>query len=242
MRYLRQNRRRIELFVEALRTWFETCARFEAVRSRQTPRADNGPFLLREAAAVSEYRAASRAGAAFQEPECEPVPEERVRPSHEGASGTSGWRAVLRSEEARPADRRLAAAALFEALWGKGLTADALGALDLFANGLASSSSAQAGEEMLRLLGALAKPPLREAWPGAWRRLAERSSGEARQVLDFLKPVCEVLGGSKRVTLDSLPPEQREFALEVLGAFEPEAGRRARVLDRPRLGLPEPPR
>jgi hypothetical protein len=46
------------------------------------------------------------------------------------------------------------------------------------------------------------------------------SRPEVAEALRFLEPVCEVLEGKNRAVLDGLPPEQREFAENVLKSFE----------------------
>ena len=61
MRYLNQNRRRIEMFVEVLRVWFEAEERFATVQSLATVEDTVSPSALREAALTSEYFAASLA-------------------------------------------------------------------------------------------------------------------------------------------------------------------------------------
>jgi hypothetical protein len=61
---------------------------------------------------------------------------------------------------------------------------------------------------------------MKDAWPTAWRILAETQRPEITEALDFLKPVCDVLEGKDRTMLDGLPPEQREFAEDVLKRFE----------------------
>jgi hypothetical protein len=43
------------------------------------------------------------------------------------------------------------------------------------------------------------------------------------EAVRFLEPVCTVLETKDRTSLDALPPEQRDFALEVLSKFEPAA-------------------
>lgn len=46
-------------------------------------------------------------------------------------------------------------------------------------------------------------------------------SDAAILAIRFFEPVCAVLDGEERSSLDALPPEQRELALEVLAKFEP---------------------
>ena len=43
---------------------------------------------------------------------------------------------------------------------------------------------------------------------------------EIAEALRFLEPVCLVLEGKERAVLDGLPPEQREFAENVLRRFD----------------------
>ena len=62
MRYLNQNRRRIELFVEVLRIWFEAEERFATIQSFAKLEGGAAPNALREAALTTEYFAASVAG------------------------------------------------------------------------------------------------------------------------------------------------------------------------------------
>jgi hypothetical protein len=59
MRYLNQNRRRIELFVEVLRIWFEAEERFAAIQPFAKLEAGASPNALHEAAQTTEYLAAS---------------------------------------------------------------------------------------------------------------------------------------------------------------------------------------
>jgi tetratricopeptide (TPR) repeat protein len=59
MRYLNQNRRRIELFVEVLRIWFEAEERLATVRSYAGLEGVASPKALRDAALTTEYFAAS---------------------------------------------------------------------------------------------------------------------------------------------------------------------------------------
>jgi hypothetical protein len=66
MRYLNQNRRRIELFVEALRVWFEAQERFSILRALDELGPGASAPALREAAATAEYFAASLAGTGYE--------------------------------------------------------------------------------------------------------------------------------------------------------------------------------
>jgi tetratricopeptide (TPR) repeat protein/energy-coupling factor transporter ATP-binding protein EcfA2 len=72
----------------------------------------------------------------------------------------------------------------------------------------------------LRFLNWITAPGLKDAWAAAWRVLAETSRPEVAEALHFLEPVCAVLEGKDRAVLDGLPPEQREFAENVLKSFE----------------------
>lgn len=85
---------------------------------------------------------------------------------------------------------------------------------------LNSVPKALAREIALRFLNSSTIPIMKDAWPTAWRVLAETQRPEIAEALDFLKPVCAVLEGKERSVLDSLPPEQREFAENVLRRFD----------------------
>ncbi len=91
---------------------------------------------------------------------------------------------------------------------------------------LISRSLAGAGREersrvcMGVLLG-LARPGYRDRWASVWRALVSALPDDAvRQALEQLAPVAEVLETGDRAVLDPLPPEQREFAGEVLRKFD----------------------
>jgi len=93
-----------------------------------------------------------------------------------------------------------------------------------FLAALASLSNEQAREAALRFLNSLALPEMKETWPNVWRGLVVQLRPEVAEPVRFLEPVCSVLEGKDRTLLDALPPEQREFALEVLAKFEPKTG------------------
>jgi tetratricopeptide (TPR) repeat protein len=65
MRYLNQNRRRIELFVEVLRIWFEAEERFATIQSFARLDGVASRNVLRDAALTTEYFAASLAGTPY---------------------------------------------------------------------------------------------------------------------------------------------------------------------------------
>jgi tetratricopeptide (TPR) repeat protein len=91
-----------------------------------------------------------------------------------------------------------------------------------FSAALDSLPPDQARDEALHLLNALASPPIRETWANVWRGLIAQLKPEVVEAIRFLEPVCSVLEGKDRSLLAALPPEQREFALEVLAKFEPK--------------------
>ncbi len=84
---------------------------------------------------------------------------------------------------------------------------------------LNSVSKETACATALRFLNSIASPFMKDAWPAAWRVLAGTPRSEIAEALHFLEPVCAVLEGKDRAVLDGLPPEQREFAEEVLRKF-----------------------
>jgi tetratricopeptide (TPR) repeat protein/energy-coupling factor transporter ATP-binding protein EcfA2 len=73
---------------------------------------------------------------------------------------------------------------------------------------------------VLGFLYSIAVPTMNDAWLTAWHVLAETQRPEIVEALQFLEPVCAVLEGKERTVLDGLPPEQREFAENVLKSFD----------------------
>ena len=175
MRYLNQNRRRIELFVEVLRIWFEAEERLATVQSLARLEAGTSPNALHEAAQTTEYFAASGG---------------------------------------------ITAGSLFRLYRPDGTTNEANNILDRFSQHLASEPPDQRILKLTEFLALLASPAIRQRWLHAARRLLGAQPPETRQALGFLVPVCAVLEGGEKSLLDPLPPEQREFALEVLARFD----------------------
>lgn len=94
--------------------------------------------------------------------------------------------------------------------------------LDRLAQHLATKTSDQRTLKLTDFLARLASPTMRQGWIYAARRLIGAQPPETRQALGFLEPVCAVLEGGEQSLLDPLPPEQREFALNVLTRFDAE--------------------
>lgn len=86
--------------------------------------------------------------------------------------------------------------------------------------GVNSSALEAAREIVVRILNNLPSLVSKEDWPKAWHALTAGLKPELSEAIKFLEPVCDVLEGKDPVLLDALPPEQREFALEVLSKFE----------------------
>ncbi len=89
-----------------------------------------------------------------------------------------------------------------------------------FGGVLNSASKELARATALRFLNSIALPGMKDAWPTAWRILAQTQRPDIAEALHFLEPVCAVLEGKERAVLDGLPPEQREFAENVLRSFD----------------------
>jgi hypothetical protein len=171
LRYLRPNRRRIEIFVEFLRVWFEEDARCEYLKCQQGDTAGE----------IADLRAAAAQAGASEE----------VR-----AVVTAG---VLK--------RVVRGTALDEAV--------------VFARQVSTHFPAAAIPRfIIAVLRRSADAGMRPHWPRICRALCENQPPEVAEKLAFLLPVCEVLETNDRSRLDPLPPEQRDFALEVLRGFE----------------------
>jgi tetratricopeptide (TPR) repeat protein/DNA-binding transcriptional ArsR family regulator/energy-coupling factor transporter ATP-binding protein EcfA2 len=85
---------------------------------------------------------------------------------------------------------------------------------------VSSIGSDQQAEFVAGLLGGLSSPKTLPVWMSVWRSIARYCSEDARSSLPFLDAVADVLEGHDRSVLNPLPPEQREFAGELLRKFE----------------------
>ncbi len=73
---------------------------------------------------------------------------------------------------------------------------------------------------ILLLLGMLARFRKPNAWLYMYQRLLNDQPKEVADVLHFFKPVAETLESGDRTKLDPLPPEQYDFAVEILNMFK----------------------
>ncbi|MSQ51334.1 MAG: hypothetical protein EXR28_05545 [Betaproteobacteria bacterium] len=218
MRYLRQNRRRIELFVEVLRVWFDAEERFETIRNFQELTIGTGPGVLREAAATAEL-----VGVPAEELATALVNRcmVSIRMDMNGAA-KDDWERSLRIEKARAGTAIAAVKSLVELHWLAGRKEDAINSLDLFHQWLSTQADGDRAESIVRLLSNLAKPALKNAWPLVWRRLAQGQSPTVDEAMAFFKPVVEVLEQGDATLLSPLSPEQREFTQNILDRFNPQ--------------------
>ncbi len=143
-----------------------------------------------------------------------------------GTAAQADWERVLRMDKADATAGITAAGGLFELHWLAGRREDAGQVLELFKHRLWARSDSGKAEDIVRLLSRLAMPALREAWPQAWRRLANGQPPGVGEALEFLKPVTEVLEGADASILNGLSPEQREFAQRILARFNADSRNR----------------
>jgi hypothetical protein len=76
-------------------------------------------------------------------------------------------------------------------------------------------------ESMLELLSGLASPDTAAVWLSVWRAVGRDQAPDLLSSLVFLDAVADVLEGRDRSVLNPLPPEQREFASEILRKLQP---------------------
>jgi tetratricopeptide (TPR) repeat protein len=72
-------------------------------------------------------------------------------------------------------------------------------------------------QRIAEFLVALANLRIRDIWAYAFRELLKGQPAETLKELEFLRPAAEVLETGDMSKLDALAPEQRDFALHVLG-------------------------
>lgn len=144
----------------------------------------------------------------------------------------SDWLVVI-SEDQAPSSMRLhATRAAFKTFWrDKDRVEEILTAL---LAALATLGLDERAEQLVRLLASLSSPDMREGWPTVWRAILGRERPESAGQLSFFTAIAEVLERHGDLSpLDPLPPEQREFALEVLKKFEPPTPEQPMVPDAP---------
>jgi tetratricopeptide (TPR) repeat protein len=120
-----------------------------------------------------------------------------------------------------PVDERIKAAlAAYAASWVTDNGRQAEDVLAKFSELLSSVNVSDRKEVLIRWLGHLVHSGHRQGWIAAWRYFTQHEPQEVVESLAMLAPVCEVLEKGDRSVLDPLPPEQREFAEQVLAQFE----------------------
>lgn len=137
------------------------------------------------------------------------------------ARAMADWTAVIESGTFEDV-LSIAAGIAFRLYWLDGATEEANNTLDLLAQRLASMLPEVRTLKLTDFLARLTSPTMRQGWIYAARRLIGAQPPATRQALGFLEPVCAVLDGGEKSLLDPLPPEQREFALNVLTRFDAE--------------------
>lgn len=112
--------------------------------------------------------------------------------------------------------------------------------LERFAEALGHLPLDISREAIIHFFKRLVLPEMRHAWPLAWKTLISRLKSETAEAIRIFEPICNVLEGKERTILDALPPEQRDFALEVLAKFEagPDTEPEGRKAKEPQPALP----
>jgi hypothetical protein len=94
--------------------------------------------------------------------------------------------------------------------------------VDLFVRAIELAPAPKQVEVVVNTSKLAAKPDARPFWAFLVRRMHEKLRPETAEAVAFLLPVADVLEGKGLTVLDSLPPQERAFALEVLQRFEPK--------------------
>ena len=79
----------------------------------------------------------------------------------------------------------------------------------------------QQRECIVGLLSGLSSPETASVWLRIWRAVSRDQPQDVLSSLAFLDAVADVLEGRERSVLNPLPPEQREFAEEILRKLQP---------------------
>ena len=84
----------------------------------------------------------------------------------------------------------------------------------------------QQRECVVELLSGLSSPETSSVWLRVWRAVGRDQTQDVLSSLAFLDSVADVLEGRERSVLNPLPPEQREFAEEILRKLQPSTDAR----------------
>ncbi len=203
MRYLRPHRRRIELFVEVLRVWFEEDQRLRIMKgladcpgvmeSEGTPAEQVGKVLFNRALSKRMQRDIEGAIADFLAAAREPEADREVR----ALALAFAYRIACEHEDDALLDRVSRCAS------------EALGPLG------AAEHAAQIEGVLLRLASSATK----SGWPRVVSSVSKTQPAEVIERLEFFRPAAEILQTGDLSRLDPLPPEQRDFVQEVLQKF-----------------------
>jgi len=82
----------------------------------------------------------------------------------------------------------------------------------------------QQRESLVELLSGLSSPETASVWLRIWRAVGRDQPQDVLSSLAFLDAVADILEGRDRSVLNPLPPEQREFAEEILRKLQPPTG------------------
>ncbi len=247
MRYLRQNRRRIELFVEVIRAWFEAEERWAHLHGLADRARQCDGTAARSWAESAEYFADALHGTGHDDAAKEVMIQLWLR------AGDFTEAVMAFADKASVADNRAASCDAtgireFSTWCGE----HDLASMAIETARKAADEHPQDTRAQLAYLWVLdrkadyqlysdqfdrclALPNLgvgaiiafggsenRTSWPALVRRVYERLPPNAAKRIEFLLPVADVLEGKSRSILDGLPPEERALALELLEDFEPE--------------------
>ncbi len=86
---------------------------------------------------------------------------------------------------------------------------------------ISSLAPEQRRESILELLSCLSSAKTASVWLRVWRAVSQDQPPDVLSSLAFLDAVAGVLEGRDRSVLNPLPPEQREFAEEILRKLQP---------------------
>ena len=224
LRYLRPNRRRIEMFVEFLRLWFEEDARCEYMRSL----VKNMPLSVKESAGADtvyaplalECVAASLKDTQYAK-EAETTANRGITKRQQGdiAGAISDLRTAAKNPLLDDDNRRITVAEQLGLSVSLANISDGIAFAREVAEDLVPAAKTRF---VIGLMRDLRVSNMRPHWSHICRALCENQPPEVAEQLRFLLPVCDALESNDRTKLDPLPPEQRDFALEVLDGFERE--------------------
>jgi hypothetical protein len=195
-----------------------------AYRTKQPPQTDK---------AIADYSAVVGMADAPRDRQAEAIMYRATARSAGGdqRAAADDLKALLKWPDIAAKLRAAAAAQLLGATGGPEDTDDTMEILALSVErAVAGLPESEEGQQITAMLAELSRVLPAMSWVQAWRAMVQRMHERpAGRVLELLRPVADAIETGDRRALQTLRPEERDFAEEILRGFEGADGNRPRA-------------